>query len=687
MTRRPCRLPARPVNPTSFQLTAPSVEEIIVWVAPPFYFRNLSCFTTSRMGKSSLPSTPKTVQSAGADLDIYEARNHVEPLLCNPRAESMAIARLLLIGMIGSIGLTPSLGRFASAQNKPAAIAPAEKLADGWDEIDQRLIFLMVRLANTETSLEAVEKAIADISRQKARRSGDAKRSDKENETMDRRGGGPVKWHIFYGTTAEKFFYHPLDRNTTYHTTTLLTQKPPQADNKASDGVPSRQGLPVHQRPPQFDYIYRANETAKARAEEDVKKLGNKLDALLERRQRLEAEQGGLWCEIAFRAVAHYDLHKRPLYRFEPKLNGADSDSKQHAEVVKSAASFVRFALSIIDAAQNDQVRTFSTIKATVSDSRQKLDDAWLRQGVDASDKKTTEGKFAALAKRLEDVASNLSDSFEVAVEGDREHDQLRKETFRGLLQESLVSYAQIILALDEMSVLMRDDWKIKPDLDKPIAIASLATPKKDDPARPDQKPVPADPGGVGPLTEKNAVSLKLTAKDAKDLTYRGRWSVESGVLTNSLPSSMIQLPGRIGSDDYEIQFTFRRNEGDDALAIMLPVGSRNVMVNISTNHGREHGLSYINNKHCSENETMFRPGNIENAKDYKFAGEVRVSKGNAFINVHLSGKEIIDWSGNESILSSAPEWTPPDRQRIGIGIADSRYELRDIQIRQVRKK
>lgn len=77
----------------------------------------------------------------------------------------MGIARLLLIGMIGSIGLTPALGRFASAQNKPAAIAPAEKLADGWDEIDQRLIFLMVRLANTETSLEAVEKAIGQATK------------------------------------------------------------------------------------------------------------------------------------------------------------------------------------------------------------------------------------------------------------------------------------------------------------------------------------------------------------------------------------------------------------------------------------------------------------------------------------------------------------------------------------------
>ncbi|MCX7408693.1 MAG: hypothetical protein NTZ32_11490 [Planctomycetales bacterium] len=391
----------------------------------------------------------------------------------------MGHARLFLMGVIG---LTLTLGQIALTQEKkpapkkPAPIAPAEKLEEGWDEIDDRLIFLMVRLANTEASLEAVEKAIAGSGRKQAKSIGEAKRSDKKNEDMDRRGGGPVKWNVFYGTTAEKFFYHPTDRNTTYHTETILSQKPPKDDNQTGPGIPSRQGLPVHQRPPQFDYIYKANETAKARAEEETDKLRGKLESLLARRQRLEADQSRLWVEIAFRAVAHYDLHKKPIYRFEPVVNGPDTESRQHAEVMKSGALFMRLALSIIDAAEKDQAATFSTIKSTVSQAREKLDDTLLRQGVDVTDKKIPEAKFAALAKRLEDVASNLSDSYEVAVEGDQEQDQQRKDTFRGLLQESLVGYAQIILALDEMSAMMKDEWKIKPDLDKPISFASVAS-------------------------------------------------------------------------------------------------------------------------------------------------------------------------------------------------------------------
>jgi hypothetical protein len=333
------------------------------------------------------------------------------------------------------------LPRFAHAQQKkPGAIAPAEKLADGWDEIDQRLIFLMVRLANLEASLDAVEKAIGKSTGKRSSSAAAAKRAEAGNERMDRQGGGPMKWDEFYGRTAEKFFYHPTDQNSSYNTVTVLSQQGPQADNKVVGGVPASQGLPAHQRPPQFDYIYRANENAKAKAEEEAAELRGKIESLLERRHRLEVEQAGLWCEVAFRAVSHYDLDKKPLYRFEPLVVAVDTESQQHVETMKTAVLFMRVALSIVAEAQKDQAATFGKIKPFVSNARLKLNDAFLRLAVDMTDRKTAEGRFAMLAKKLDDVASNLSDSYEVANEGDQAKDQQRKETFRALLQESLVT-------------------------------------------------------------------------------------------------------------------------------------------------------------------------------------------------------------------------------------------------------
>jgi hypothetical protein len=47
--------------------------------------------------------------------------------------------------------------------------------------------------------------------------------------------------------------------------------------------IASASRLPVHQRPPQFDYLYRANETAKARAEYEIAEMKGKLELLAEK--------------------------------------------------------------------------------------------------------------------------------------------------------------------------------------------------------------------------------------------------------------------------------------------------------------------------------------------------------------------------------------------------------------------
>jgi len=263
------------------------------------------------------------------------------------------------------------------------------------------------------------------------------------NERMDRRAGGPVRWDKFYGTTAEKFFYHPTD-NHTYHTRTILRQTAPSRDNQTGPGVPSRQGLPTHQRPPQFDYIYRANQTAKARATAEISKIANKVDMLDARRQQLELEQGKLWCEVAFRAVAKNDLDRKPLYRFAPR--GSEKDD------LLAATTFVVAALSIIENGQKDQASTFAQMKPFISSARDKLGDTWLKLGVDYRDESTDRWRFAALARRLEDVSSNLSDSYRVSVDSAANSDPDRRDMYRGLLQRSLVQYAETVLALDEMA-------------------------------------------------------------------------------------------------------------------------------------------------------------------------------------------------------------------------------------------
>ncbi|WP_417737021.1 hypothetical protein [Rosistilla oblonga] len=358
--------------------------------------------------------------------------------------------------------LTATSGTLFAQESDP--FAPAEKLADGWEQIDQRLVFLMVRLVDVEANLEAVDIAMLKHGGRAGAARGRAIRAQRSSDRMDRNAGGPVRWDQFYGRTAEKFFYHPT-QNHTYHTQTILSHQSPSRDNQGEAGVPSRQGLPVHQRPPQFDYIYRANENARQRATTEVAKLGNKIDALAERRHELELQQCKLWCEVAFRAVSRNDLDKKALYRFQPKSTGQEG--------LEESAKFVLVSLTIVENAQKDQASTFRQMKPLISKARDNLANNWSQHGVKYRAQSSNEWKFAMLARHLEDVASNLSDSYTVSVDSARNSDDDRRDMYRGLLQQSLVQYAEAVLALDEMASEMAKHASFEPDLGSPLSVNS----------------------------------------------------------------------------------------------------------------------------------------------------------------------------------------------------------------------
>jgi len=360
---------------------------------------------------------------------------------------------------------------FISAQEDDLRLIFAEPKKDWeWDE-DKRFDFLVERLASLEASLDAVEKAIAKNGRKAGVRQGDARRAEANNSMMDRKGGGPMKWNEFYGTTAEKFFYHPTDPNTTYHTSTALRQMGSRQDDKVGNGVPSSQSVPVHQRPPQFDYIYRANRDAKDKAEREAIALAGKVEELNRRRTQLEDEQAELWCLLSFRAIERQNIPKKPMLRFALMPSDTTPDDMQRHEALSAATKFLAVALLVIDKAEKDQATALTGIKEIVGPARSQFDDSLINLDAledEAANKKKRLGQFVALAQLLDDTASNLSESYAAAMDGDRFKDEVRKDRFRGLLQRSLIEYAQILLAMDELTNAMRKDWKIKVDTKTP---------------------------------------------------------------------------------------------------------------------------------------------------------------------------------------------------------------------------
>src|SRR5256885_12184198 len=84
-----------------------------------------------------------------------------------------------------------SLGPAALAQPKVPTTSPAvSTLQEGWEQIDQRLVFLTVQLSTVESSLDAVNKAIRANGYEKNTKQAQAEQARKGNEQLDRNGGG-----------------------------------------------------------------------------------------------------------------------------------------------------------------------------------------------------------------------------------------------------------------------------------------------------------------------------------------------------------------------------------------------------------------------------------------------------------------------------------------------------------------
>jgi hypothetical protein len=356
------------------------------------------------------------------------------------------------IATVGTAQTKPPAG--SSPQATGGAPAVGQGLKDGWEQIDQRMVFLTVELSNIESEITATNKALKANGYKLAESNAAAEHARAGNEIMDRNGGGPVPWKEFYGRTAAAFFYHPTD-----------------------DATVHINPLPLDQRPPQFDYIYRANLEHQAKAEDDAEKIGNKIDDLLSHRRDLETQQSALWCKIAFRAIASKELASYAMYRFDPTVADTSETAKQQSAAIKAGTVFMRAIDTALGTAQSavdtDQAGAIDALKQSTLAARGELQDSLLRLpkiAVELDNPLTPIGKFSRGAKRLADSAENMVDAIRMATAAEGENQQNLRSTTRGQLQQMVFDYTSTVITTDQSLATAAKNWNITPDLNKPLA-------------------------------------------------------------------------------------------------------------------------------------------------------------------------------------------------------------------------
>jgi hypothetical protein len=374
----------------------------------------------------------------------------------------------------------------------PVAPPAAAKLPDASahaELVENPVTNRLAQLAVVETSLQLVNDAIDKAGAQSNSNATKAKQYSKNNELMNRNAGGPVSWEKFYGKTANQFF------------------------RGAADG----------RRPPQFDYIYKANSDQVQAAQQEIAALGGKIDKLQDRRRNLEAKQVTLWTQVTTALVAQRDIDERPLYSFH--LKGAPDDSAaditQRVAAAESLARYLRLinhSLALVnDEVTKDQAAALQTLKYNAEQAQKNL----VRDlaGVD-SDIRLQTDDLADSAKRLKNVSTSAVDARQTALDAETAGDVQQRLSSRALLQTAIIDLADRTATLDEGIVKLASQWKIVPDSSKPLPELSLLNPA----------PRPAvSAASISPVSTEGT-SRPKTAGNAIDAFQVGSvWSGKAG--------------------------------------------------------------------------------------------------------------------------------------------------------------
>jgi hypothetical protein len=411
----------------------------------------------------------------------------------------LALSVLVVVCLV-----TPS-----DAQDKPKGggefNAFVDKPREGWEwDKDERLDDLILQLQEKELALQAIDVRTAKLLGRKAGTKMAETMAWRAMDRMDLNAGGPIRWDAFYGRNAENFFYHPVDPNTTYHTNTVLQQVQPTS----AGGVPGNQGVPAHQRPPQFDYMYRGYERRQDKAKADASEIANKVEILKDRRRQLEQEVVLLWTKIAFRVLDRDKVAEKPVLRWVSlPVTGGNEQESDRSLAFNEATRLLAIALLFNEQrVESEGDKVFRTVSTAIQANRKNFEDSLLRAGDlldDSEDKTKPIGQYKFLSRKLEDTAKTLSEGYRGWQDGEANDDEPTKFVGLRRVQDSVVMYAKILLAMNELVDVMKKDWglKLNPDSTEFVPDWEVAyTPRQDpgftpgitpQPFRP--KPQPAD--------------------------------------------------------------------------------------------------------------------------------------------------------------------------------------------------
>ncbi len=164
-----------------------------------------------------------------------------------------------------------------------------------------------------------------------------------------------------------------------------------------------------------------------------------------------------------------------------------------------------------------------------------------------------------------------------------------------------------------------------------------------------------------------------ISTFDQSSAPIAGDWRKdESGLVVQPSKAARVVLADNL-PDQYKVLVEFTRSAGDDSIGLILPVGQKSPVLEISGWKGEAHGLSRVDGlpaKHAN-NPTAVRPGRIENGKRQTVTVEVETAGDSTQIEATLNDSPLFSWKGKTGRLDSNLVLTLPQRGTFGLAATD----------------
>lgn len=168
------------------------------------------------------------------------------------------------------------------------------------------------------------------------------------------------------------------------------------------------------------------------------------------------------------------------------------------------------------------------------------------------------------------------------------------------------------------------------------------------------------------------------------DNALHGKWQRRDGALVcEASGNARFMVPVAIRGS-YELTCEFTRRTNNEAIGVVLPVGSTACAIEISAGGGAMSGLQMVDGRDITkiDQATGVRPGKINNGQLYRLHIKVAQESARATVEAKLDDKRFVAWTGNVAQLSVSPAHVLPCLRVVSLMAHDSVADFHKLQLR-----